>query len=145
MEDKTEEEEEVMFVNTVQQEEDGWQEPDDSWLELDKEEGGQEAGVYYVDACPREDDTGLEDEMEHPHDAAPPPGGKGAAAVRWWSPGPQRLQLKQHLPPGASPDNDLFLAMFLVRLPPSMHESVGAGNHTTAAAMVKAADALWDA
>jgi hypothetical protein len=40
---------------------------------------------------------------------------------------------------------DLFLAMFLVRLPPSMRETVGAGNHTTAAAMVKAADALWDA
>ena len=54
-------------------------------------------------------------------------------------------KLKQHLPPGVSPDNDLFLAMFLVRLPPSMRESVGAGNHTTAAAMVKAADALWDA
>jgi hypothetical protein len=54
-------------------------------------------------------------------------------------------KLKQHLPPGASPDNDLFLAMLLVRFPPSMRESVGAGNHTTAAAMVKAADALWDA
>jgi hypothetical protein len=54
-------------------------------------------------------------------------------------------KLKQHLPPGASPDNDLFLAMFLVRLPPSMRETVGAGNHTTAAAMVKAADAMWDA
>jgi hypothetical protein len=35
--------------------------------------------------------------------------------------------------------------MFLVRLPPSMRETVGAGNHMTAAAMVKAADALWDA
>jgi hypothetical protein len=54
-------------------------------------------------------------------------------------------KLKQHLPPGFSPDNDLFLAMFLVRLSPSMRETVGAGNHTTAAAMVKAADALWDA
>ncbi len=54
-------------------------------------------------------------------------------------------KLKQHLPLGVSPDNDLFLAMFFVRLPPSMRESVGAGNHTTAAAMVKAADALWDA
>ncbi len=53
-------------------------------------------------------------------------------------------KLKQHLPAGVSPDNDLFLAMFLVRLP-SMHETVGAGNHKTAAAMVKAADALWDA
>ncbi len=54
-------------------------------------------------------------------------------------------KLKQHLPPGVSPDNDLFLVMFLVRLPPSMHETVGADNHTTAAAMGKAADALWDA
>ncbi len=47
-------------------------------------------------------------------------------------------KLKQHLPPGVSPDNDLFLALFLIRLPPSMHEAVGAGNHKTAAAMVKA-------
>jgi hypothetical protein len=34
--------------------------------------------------------------------------------------------------------------MFLVRLPPSMRETVGAGNHTTAMVMVKAANALWD-
>ncbi len=54
-------------------------------------------------------------------------------------------KLKQHLPPGVSPDNDLFLAMFLIRLPPSMRETVGAGTHKAAAAMVKAADALWDA
>jgi hypothetical protein len=54
-------------------------------------------------------------------------------------------KLKQHLPPSVSPENDLFLATFLVHLPPSMRETVGAGNHMTAAAMVKAADALWDA
>jgi hypothetical protein len=54
-------------------------------------------------------------------------------------------KLKQNLPPGASPDNDLFLAMFLIRLPASMRETVGAGDHRTATAMVKAADALWDA
>jgi hypothetical protein len=53
-------------------------------------------------------------------------------------------KIKQHLPHGVSPDNDLFLAMFLVRLPPSMRETVGAGNHMTAAAMVKATNALWD-
>ncbi len=35
--------------------------------------------------------------------------------------------------------------MFLIRLPPSMRETVGAGTHGIAAAMVKAADALWDA
>jgi hypothetical protein len=54
-------------------------------------------------------------------------------------------KLKQHLPPGVSLNNELFLAMFLVCLPPSMRETVGAGNHTTAAAMVKAVDAPWDA
>jgi hypothetical protein len=54
-------------------------------------------------------------------------------------------KLKQNLPPEASPDNDLFLAMFLIRLPASMRETVGAGDHRTAAAMVKAADDLWDA
>ncbi len=54
-------------------------------------------------------------------------------------------QLKQHLPPVVSPDNDLFLAVLLIRFPPSMRETVGAGPHGTAAAMVKAADALWDA
>jgi hypothetical protein len=54
-------------------------------------------------------------------------------------------KLKQNLPPGVSPDNDLFFAMFLIPLPASMRETVGAGDHKTAAAMVKAADALWDA
>jgi hypothetical protein len=54
-------------------------------------------------------------------------------------------KLKQHLPLGVSPDNDLFLAMFLIRLLPSMRETEGAGAHKTAAVMVKAADALWDA
>jgi hypothetical protein len=53
-------------------------------------------------------------------------------------------KLKQHLSPGVSPDNDHFLAMFLIPLPPSMRETVGAGAHGMAAAMVKAADALWD-
>jgi hypothetical protein len=33
-------------------------------------------------------------------------------------------KLKQHLPPGVSPDNDFFLAMFLVCQPPSMCETV---------------------
>jgi hypothetical protein len=54
-------------------------------------------------------------------------------------------KFKQHLPHGVRPDHDLFLSMFLIRLSPSMREAVGAANHTTAAAMVLAADALWDA
>jgi hypothetical protein len=51
-------------------------------------------------------------------------------------------KLQQHLPPGFSLDTVLFLAMFLIRLQPSMRETVGAGNHKTAAAIVIAADAL---
>jgi hypothetical protein len=46
-------------------------------------------------------------------------------------------KLKQHLPPGVSPDTDLFFAMFLICLPPSMREAVGAGNHKKAAAVVR--------
>jgi hypothetical protein len=53
-------------------------------------------------------------------------------------------KLKQLLPPGVSQDNDIFLAIFLIHLPPSMRETVGAGAHGMAAAMAKAA-ALWDA
>jgi hypothetical protein len=54
-------------------------------------------------------------------------------------------KLKQYLPPGISHDNDLFHSMFLIPFPPSMRETIGAGTHGMAAAMVKAADALWDA
>jgi hypothetical protein len=54
-------------------------------------------------------------------------------------------KLKQHLPPGVSPDTDLFLAMFLIHLPPSIRAGVGTGNHKTAADTVRATDALWDA
>jgi hypothetical protein len=54
-------------------------------------------------------------------------------------------KLKQSLLHGVSPDNDLFLAMFLIRLPPTMREAVGSGNPKTAGVMVKDADTLWDA
>jgi hypothetical protein len=40
-------------------------------------------------------------------------------------------KLKQHLPPGVSPDTYLFMATFLILLLPSMREAVGAGNHKT--------------
>jgi hypothetical protein len=54
-------------------------------------------------------------------------------------------KLKKHLLPEYHLTMTLFLAMFLIRLLPSMRETVGAGTHGTAAAMVKAADTLWDA
>jgi hypothetical protein len=54
-------------------------------------------------------------------------------------------KLKQHLPHGVCPDNNLFLSTFLMRLLPSMREALGTGNQKTAVVMVTAADALWDA
>jgi hypothetical protein len=52
-------------------------------------------------------------------------------------------KLKHLLPHIVSPDNALFLSMFMIRLPPYMREAVGTGNHRKAMAMVKAAKALW--
>jgi hypothetical protein len=54
-------------------------------------------------------------------------------------------KLKQLFPHGINPNNDLFLSMFLIRLLPTMREAVGAGNHKTAVAMVRATEALWQA
>jgi hypothetical protein len=39
-------------------------------------------------------------------------------------------KLKQHLPLAPHPDNDFFLSMFLICLPPTMREAVGAGNYS---------------
>ncbi len=65
--------------------------------------------------------------------------------IQGLKPGVLMEKLKQHLPHGVIPDNDLFLTMFLIRLQPSMREAIGAGNHKTAVAMVRASDTLWDA
>ncbi len=54
-------------------------------------------------------------------------------------------KLKELLSHSISPDNNLFHSMFLIKLPPSMRKTVGTGNHKLAAAMVKAAGALWEA
>jgi hypothetical protein len=54
-------------------------------------------------------------------------------------------KLKQSLQHGVNPENDLFLAMFLIRLPPSMREVVGSGNYKMAAAMVRVANTFCDA
>ncbi len=85
------EEDEDMYVNIarVGQEEGGWQEPDDSWLELDGGESEEEADVYCISACLRKDDSGLEDELEYFHDVTPPSEEDEAAEDRWWSPEPQ--------------------------------------------------------
>ncbi len=91
------EEDEDLYVNIarIRQEEDDWQEPDDSWLELDGGESEGEAGVYCISACLRKDDSGLEDELEYLHDVTPPPEEEGAVEVRRWSPEPQGLQSEE--------------------------------------------------
>jgi hypothetical protein len=96
-EDHEMEEDEDLYVNIARigQEEDDWQEPDDSWLELDGGESEEEAEVYCISACLREDDSGLEDELEYFHDVTPPTEEEGAAEVRWWSPEPQGLQSEE--------------------------------------------------
>ncbi len=81
-------EDEDLYVNIawVEQEEDGWQEPDDSLLELDGGESEEEAGAYCISACMRKDDSGLEDELEYFHVVTPPLEKEEAAEDRWWSP-----------------------------------------------------------
>ncbi len=90
-EDHGMEEDEDLYVNVarVGQEEDDWQEPDDSWLDLDWGESEEEAGVYCISACMRRDDSGLEDELEYFHDVTPPPEEEETVEDRWWSPEPQ--------------------------------------------------------
>ncbi len=79
----------------VGQEEDDWQDPDDSWLELDGGESEEETEVYCISACLRKDDSGLEDELEYFHDITPPPEEEEAVEDRWWSPEPQGLQSEE--------------------------------------------------
>jgi hypothetical protein len=54
------EEDKDLYVNIArfEQEEDDWQEPDDSWLELDGGESEGEAGAYCISACMRKDESG---------------------------------------------------------------------------------------
>ena len=52
-------------------------------------------------------------------------------------------KLKSFLPFGADQNNEIFMAMFLLRLPPSIREQVGSADHTTVADMVRHADRVW--
>jgi hypothetical protein len=61
-----EEEDETMFVNTVQQEGSDWREPDDSWLELNMGESEEMGGVYCIGACLRESGPASGTEGRHP-------------------------------------------------------------------------------
>ena len=52
-------------------------------------------------------------------------------------------QLKSLLPFGADVNSEMFMAMFLMRLPPSIREQVGTADRSTISAMVKHADRVW--
>jgi hypothetical protein len=88
---------EDLYVNVarVGQEEDDWQEPDDSWLDLDGGESEEEAGVYCISACMRRDDSGLEDKLEYFPDVTPTQVEEETVEDRWWSPEPQGLQSEE--------------------------------------------------
>jgi hypothetical protein len=63
-----------LYINVARigQEEDDWQKPDDSWLDLNGGESEEEAGVYCISACMRKDDSGLEEELKYFPDVAHP-------------------------------------------------------------------------
>ena len=48
------------------------------------------------------------------------------------------------MPYGASENNELFMAMFLMRLPDSTREAVGAANHATVTAMCAHAENMYN-
>jgi hypothetical protein len=119
-EDHGMEEDEDLYVNIarVEQEEDDWQELDDSWLELDGGESGEEAGVYCPSACLRKDDSGLEEELEYFHDVTPPPEEEGVEEDRWWSPEPQRPGSKEE-----DEEENQYLVGLLMSEPESKNNS----------------------
>ena len=52
-------------------------------------------------------------------------------------------KLKSFMPFGASDSNEIFMAMFLIRLPESTREAVGAANHATVTAMCAHAENMY--
>jgi hypothetical protein len=96
-EEDDEEDDEDLYVNMarVGQEEDDWQEPDDSWLDLDGGESNGEAGVYCISACMRKDDSGSEDELEFFPNITPIREEEDAVEDRWWSPGARWIAIRR--------------------------------------------------
>ncbi len=91
MVDGVEEEDETMFMNTVQQEGSDWREPDDSWLELNGGESGEMGGVYCIGACLRESPASGT-KGRHPPGTLYLSEEEGAIEAGWWSLDPLELQ-----------------------------------------------------
>ncbi len=90
--DEVEEEDEMMLVNTVQQEGSSWRELDYSWLELNGGECGETGGVYCIGACLREGGHAPGTEGGQPHEKLYLSEEEGAVEAGWWSPDPMELQ-----------------------------------------------------
>jgi hypothetical protein len=90
--DEVEEEDEMMLVNTVQQEGSSWRELDDLWLELNGGECGETGGVYCIGACLREGDHAPGTKGGQPHETLYLSEEEGAVEAGRWSPDPMELQ-----------------------------------------------------
>jgi hypothetical protein len=93
-----EEDEADLYVNvaTAGQEDDDWQEPDDSWLELDGGESKDNRGVYCVNAFMGGEDSGLEEEFEYCPGVSPDEDMEEKAEEdRWLSPDLSWLQSEE--------------------------------------------------
>ena len=53
-------------------------------------------------------------------------------------------RLKSYLPYNAGVDNEIFMAMFLMRLPDSIREAVGSANHATVSDMCAHAENMYN-
>jgi hypothetical protein len=97
-EEGDEEDEGDLYVNVARigQEEDDWQEPDDSWLDLDGGESEDEGRLYCISAFTRKGDSGLEEELEYFSNITPNEDkGEEAEEDRWWSPELTGLQSEE--------------------------------------------------
>jgi hypothetical protein len=96
-EEDEEEDEGDLYVNVarVRQEEDDWQEPDDSWLDLDGGESEDKEGVNCISACMRKDAPGLEEEFKYFPNITLNKDEEEAEEDRGWSPELSGLQSEE--------------------------------------------------
>jgi hypothetical protein len=97
-EEGDEDEDEHVNVARAGEEDDDWQEPDDSWLELEGGECEDDGGVFCVNAFMGESDSRVEDEFEYYSDVSH--SREEGAEVRskeerWWTPDPSWLQSEE--------------------------------------------------
>ncbi len=100
MTEEGDEREDDMHINVARAGEvdDGWQEPDDSWLELEGGECEDNGGVFCVNAFMGERDLEVEDEFTYYSDVNPSREERSEAKSkeeRWWTPDLSWLQSEE--------------------------------------------------